>query len=166
MRKSRRKYKDGIYTDSQGRLIERQGRAVCLYWSKPMTDYLKANFATTYNDELSDHLGVSKRMVNRKAKELGLKKAKEWLTSVYRKNIQFAILKNRVYGNSGMFRKGYNGGKQFKAGYKRTDEQEAKRMEGVRKMNANPIRRKQRAMKAWQTRRMNQQSQMQKEATI
>ena len=167
MRKSRRKYKDGIYHDTQGRLIEREGKAVRLYWSKPMLDYLKANFATTYNKELSEYLGLSQRVVNRKAKDLGLAKSKEWLMEVHRRNIQLATIKNRVYRNSGMFKKGELHGIPFKAGHKPSKEWEASRKEGIRKFNASPLRRHEKALKAWATRKANMLNQQQsKEATI
>lgn len=148
----RRKYKDGIYHDAQGRLIEREGYAVRLYWSKPMLDYLIANYATTKNEELAEHFCMSPRTISHKAASLGLHKSEKWLAELRRESMALAALHNRTHGNSGQFKKGTKVGRPFLKGH-RNEEWEKKRLEGLMRFYKNPVLASAKAHKAWETRR-------------
>jgi len=71
-----------------------------------MLDYLKANYATTLNEELGGCLGVSLRTVIRKARELGLSKDKEWLRKIWDERRMIAHIVSKTKGYPGSFQKG------------------------------------------------------------
>lgn len=61
---------DGVFYDAkQGRLMEHQGYAKRIYWSKDMIDLLMREYPTTFNEEMAGMLGVSHRTMIRKARE-------------------------------------------------------------------------------------------------
>ena len=69
---------DGVFYDAKrGRLMEHRGYAKSIYWSKDMLDLLKREYPTTFNYEMAELLAMSQRTMQRKAKELGLKKDEE-----------------------------------------------------------------------------------------
>lgn len=101
------KVPDGIrYHPRYDRIMEHRGYATRIFWNTDKLDYLRRHFSTTLNDELAACLGVSHRTMIRKARELGLHKEPGWLLRVWESNRRLAHASNRLYGNSGMFRKG------------------------------------------------------------
>lgn len=63
--------------------------------------YLKANYATTSNKELSQRLGISIPLVQKRARYLGLRKDPKYLSVVNRKcGLQSPVAKRwKCYGN-------------------------------------------------------------------
>ena len=121
-----------------------------------MIDYLRRHYPTTLNEELAGCLGVSQRTMIRKARELGLEKDPEWLRDVWdeRRKLAHIIIKRKGY--PGGFVKGQraNPAGEFKPGHKPTEEQRAKKSEAMRKWyRMNPLKAKEKARKAWETRR-------------
>lgn len=103
-----RKIKDAIIMDkSTGRIIDKKGCARSIFWSKQMLDDLKRYYPTTTNEEMAGIVGVSKRTMNRKAAELGLKKDPEWIRKVMKQNSMLAVVTMRKEGNGGWFKKGH-----------------------------------------------------------
>lgn len=73
------KHKNGKYLDKDGRIVEWKNGYKRLVWSQSMIFDLKRFFPCTTNKELAEIFMVSKWSVEKKAKELGLKKDKEFL---------------------------------------------------------------------------------------
>jgi hypothetical protein len=148
------------YHPSYGRIVEHQGYATRIFWSKDMLDYLRQHYATTLNEELAGCLGVSVRTMIRKARELGLVKDREWLLSIWDERRVVAQIVSRRMGNPGAFKKGirHNPDGEFKKGRKESDEMRARRIEKLKKWNRmNPAKLTERARKAWVTRRKRQE---------
>ena len=79
-RYSSSKVQDGIqFRDATGRIEEHSGTCWRIVWSERMIYELKRYYPNTANEELADLLNVSKSTLYRKAKELGLKKDKEFM---------------------------------------------------------------------------------------
>ena len=129
---------DGIFLDQRtGRVWEHNGYSKRINWSRQMLDDLRSMYPNTFNYELAHILGVSSRTMIRKARELGLKKDREWLRGVYRENMKVAHILNKVHGNKGQFKKGVRSSPEteFKSGRRKplTDEQESKRRESLKR---------------------------------
>lgn len=52
-------------------------------------------YPTTKNSELADYFGVSMRIINRKAAELGLTKNKQFIANVATENGYYALIKHK-----------------------------------------------------------------------
>ena len=153
------KVKDRIYYDEiKRRQMIHEGYSTAIYWSSYMLEYLKNNFATTLNQDLADWLGVSPRTVIRKARQLGLQKNSEWLTSVYNERRELAHVISRKMGYPGGFRKGHHANPEgeFKKGHKNSEEARAKLSKSMREWyQRHPYAAKMKAQKAAATRRAN-----------
>ena len=66
---------------------------------------LRRWYATTTNDELAALLGVSRCSVQRKAKQLGLRKDADWLRKLRHQSLTWARIKNNKLGR-GRFQPG------------------------------------------------------------
>lgn len=55
-------------------VVEPKRRTAGIKWTNEMIETITSKFATTFNRELADELGVSMRTMIRKARELGLEK--------------------------------------------------------------------------------------------
>lgn len=152
--------KQGIYYDrKQGRIMHHNGYSVRIHWSPAMLDYLRRSYARTKNQDLADYLGVSMRTMIRKARELGLEKDPRWLGAVWNEHRGIAHMAARAKGYPGGFRKGEHAcpEHEYKKGHQATEEERRKRAEAVRRHNRlNPHKLRERALKAWETRRKNQ----------
>ena len=95
-----------FYSDKHGRIVTRDHYATRIFWSKDMIDYLKANYATTLNEDLSDCLGVSPRTMVRKARDLGLQKDRSWLREIWDGRRLMAHVASKKLGYPGSFQKG------------------------------------------------------------
>ena len=151
--------RQGVYFHPKlGRIVNHQGHSTTIFWNSAMLDYLKRNFPRTLNDDLAEWLGVSKRTVCRKARELGLQKDKEWLAAIWEERRKMAHMVSRSKGYPGGFRKGehpYTEG-EFKPGHRLTEEQQAIIVEKTRRWyRQNPTKVREKALKAWATRRKN-----------
>lgn len=71
-----------------------------------MLDMLRQYFPTTLNDEMAGMLGVSIRTMIRKARELGLKKDSDWLSSVWEERRLMAHVQSKRLGYPGRIQKG------------------------------------------------------------
>lgn len=60
--------------------------------------WLVAHFPTTYNDVCAEHLGISKRTVNRIASRLGLVKTRAFVRKCQREAASAALYLNRLHG--------------------------------------------------------------------
>jgi len=148
------------YHPSYGRIMEHQGYATRIFWNKDMLDYLRRHYATTLNEELAGCLGVSQRTMIRKARELGLEKDPAWLAAVWEERRQLAHIVSKRTGKPGSFKKGirHNPDGEFKKGHVESDETKAKRIMSVKRWcRMNPAKLKERARKAWVTRRKRQE---------
>ena len=89
----RRLHPDGLrYDMTSGRVMRKKDGVVTIGWSGSM-------LAVTKNEEIAGVLGVSVRTMIRKARELGLKKDKEWLRTIWKTNIrmgQIDVYRNRT----------------------------------------------------------------------
>ena len=148
---------DGVFYDpQQQRLMEHRGYSKRIYWTKDMLDYLRHHFATTLNEELAGCIGVSKRTLIRKARELGLRKDTEWLTDVWNEHRKVARVVSKQMGHPGGFKKGEhaNPSGEFKKGHQLTTEQAERQRNGMRRWyHQHPMESKVKAAKAWDTRR-------------
>lgn len=106
-----RKVPNRLYQDYFGRLIEHKDHSTRIYWSEYMVQKLKRLFPTTKNEDLAIEFNMSQRTVARKARELGLKKDKDWMQALARKSCQYMRVLNMCYGNSGQFKKGEHASK-------------------------------------------------------
>lgn len=153
------KVKDGVrYNEKYGRLIEHRGYSTRYFWSTQMLDYMRKNFATTLNQELADWLGIPKRTVIRKARELGLYKDKEWLKEIDRERARFALAAANKMGNPGCIQPGQHlsPATEFKKGNVPTEEVKRKQIESQKRYNRlHPDKVRARIEKATETRRMN-----------
>ena len=151
-----KKAKEGIYFNEKlGRVVEHHGYSTRLHWSRDMIDYLRRNYATTFNEELAGCLGVSQTSMRRKARELGLTKDPAWLKEVWDERRRWAHISSRKKGYPGRIRKGERRSPDtmFKKGHVETDEQKQKRIDTIhRYAMTHPEEMRQRGLKAWRTR--------------
>jgi hypothetical protein len=154
------KTKDGIfYNPKVGSIVEHHGYSTRIHWSTSMLDYLRRHFPTTLNEELAGCLGVSQRTMIRKARELGLTKDAAWLQQVWDERRRLAHVISKRKGYPGGFVKGVrnNPDGEFKKGRVETPEQRERRVAGMLEYNRkHPDKLRERAKKAWVTRRENQ----------
>jgi hypothetical protein len=144
------------YSEKKGRIVEREGRSLRIFWNQTMLDYLRSHYATTKNEELSEWLGVSIRTIRRKARELGLEKDRQWLTGVWDEHRTVAHIVHRLKGRPGCFKKGDhpNPDGEFKPGHKLSAESLKKQSESLKKWyQRNAKKASAKAQKAWETRR-------------
>lgn len=155
-----KKKPDGIRMDfSTGRVYEKRGCSKRIFWSKQMCDDLRRLYPTTKNDELAGMFGVSVRTMIRKARELGVEKDKDWMHGTVMSHLKMAKMESDRLGRPGGFPKGVrsNPDGEFKKGRVETPEQRERRVAGMLEYNRkHPDKLRERAKKAWVTRRENQ----------
>lgn len=61
----------------------KNGTGKCLKWSDSDLSYLRDHFPTEAGCDIAEHLGISPTSVCIKAKELGLRKSKEFSRNAY-----------------------------------------------------------------------------------
>lgn len=71
-----------------------------------MLSIMRRHYHNTLNRELAEMLGVSERSVTRKAREMGLKKSREFMASVSREHLLLANARSKELGYPGGFTKG------------------------------------------------------------
>lgn len=71
-----------VFKRPDGILIQIDGKTHRIYWSGNMLSMLRKYYPVTKNAEMVEMLGVSQCVIRRKANELGLSKAKEFLDSI------------------------------------------------------------------------------------
>ena len=84
-----------------GRLMIQQNGLGKIYWTGNMLSDLKRFFPNTNNIELAEILGVSRRTLSRKAKELGLVKSKEYLSRINTEKGVYAHIVKHKRNNNG-----------------------------------------------------------------
>ena len=101
-----------------------------LVWTPQMLTMLKALFAITFDDSLARCLGVSKRSLIRKARELGLEKEPGFIEKRQNEiNRRISESAKRSTKTRTRFKKGHqNQATQFKPGHVETPEMKAKRI--------------------------------------
>lgn len=146
------------YHPAYGRIMEHIGCTYRIYWNKDMLDYLRMHYHDTINEELAGCIGVSLSSLKRKARELGLKKDPSWNLQVKRQNMRIANAVCRRLGYPFGFKKGvhaYPKG-EYKKGVPLSEDIILKRTESIRRWyKLYPRKASAKALKAWQTRRMN-----------
>lgn len=156
----KKKERNGITVREDGIKFIRNGLSRKIYWDGNMISILKRHFPTTMTDELVEILGVSRRTIIRKARELGLQKDPEWLLQIWEERRMMAWNAVKRKGNQGCWKKGvrYNPDGEFKPGHMEDDETKARRIEGYRRWcMLHPKELKARGAKVWATRRRNEQ---------
>ena len=104
---AKRKRPDGVFMHgTYGRLMEHDGLSTRIYWSSNMLSVLRRCFPNTKTEEVAEMLGVSRRTVVRKARELGLEKDSEFLQKVWGENRLLALVASKRSEKSG-FKKGH-----------------------------------------------------------
>lgn len=88
------------YSKKARQIVEYRNGYQRKYWSPQMIADFRKLFPVTTNEELASLFCVSKRTINRKATELGLRKDTEWMRKMSRHNLFFASVKNRLNGYS------------------------------------------------------------------
>ena len=144
------------YHPRKKRIVEHDGKAMKIFWSKQMLDDLRRMFPTSKNQEVAEYLGVSLRTVVRKARELGLEKDQNWLSDVWDSHRRMAHMVSRSLGYPGGFQKGQHASPEteFKKGHKPTVEHSAKKAESMKTWyRLHPTESMAKARKAWETRR-------------
>lgn len=92
---------DGVrYSKEARQIVEYRNGLQRKYWNPQMIADFRKLFPVTTNEELASLFCVSKRTINRKATELGLRKDTEWMRKMSRHNLFFASVKNRLNGYS------------------------------------------------------------------
>lgn len=82
----RRRHPENTWMNTRGQWVKREGRWPSVLWTGNMLSLLKRHFPTTRNRELAELIGVGLWVLKKKAKELGLKKDKEWVRSIRRES--------------------------------------------------------------------------------
>lgn len=104
---AKRKKPDGVLMHgSYGRLMEHDGFSTRIYWSGNMLSVLRRYFPNTKTEEVAEMLGVSRRTVIRKARELGLEKESGFLKKAWDENRLLALAASKRSEKSG-FKKGH-----------------------------------------------------------
>lgn len=151
---------NGITVREDGIKFIRNGVSRKIYWDGNMISLLKRHFPTTMTDELVEILGVSRRTIICKARELGLQKDPEWLSQIWEERRRMAQTIAKRKGNPGCWKKGTHGNPagEFKPGHREDEETKAKRASSVRRWCLHhPSELKARGAKIWATRRRNEQ---------
>jgi len=105
--KKHRKVPDGIFMQKKtNRIVEHKGYSTRVFWSENMLSTLKRHYHNTINRELAEILGISQRCVGRKAKELDLKKDKEFIAFINKQNLLLANIRGKELGHPCGFRNG------------------------------------------------------------
>lgn len=101
-----------------------------LVWTPQMLTKIKAMFAITFDDSLARCLGVSKRSLIRKARELGLEKEPDFIAKRQAEiNHRISESAKRSTKTASRFKKGHQSPEtQFKPGHVQTPEVKAKRI--------------------------------------
>lgn len=93
-----RKKPEGVFLhESYGRLMEHRGLATSIYWTGDMLSILRRFYSNTKNEELVGMLGVSRRTLIRKAREMGLAKDKDFMERTWAENRLMASVAVRMF---------------------------------------------------------------------
>lgn len=88
-----------VFVGENGTLLERRRKHPSIYWSGNMISMMVRHFPNTKNEEMAEMLGVGITTVKHKAKELGLRKSKEFMQRIYRENGYLALSAMRKMKN-------------------------------------------------------------------
>lgn len=104
----------GILLDKNtGRIVERTKYNIKIFWSPSMIEELKKYYPTTTNKEIQEILGVTAWELRVKAKELGLKKDKEYTRKQSLESLLIGHAVSKEKGYPGSFQKGNQAGKAY-----------------------------------------------------
>lgn len=102
-----RKVPDGTFMHrSLNRVVEHKGYSTRIFWNGNMLSIMRRYYHNTINQELAEMLGVSERSVTRKARELGLEKDKDFVSSISKEHLLLANARSKELGYPGGFTKG------------------------------------------------------------
>lgn len=142
-----RKHKvpDGIRVNHQGKVVQKNGSSVRLYWHEQKVRDFKRLFPFNTNEDVAVDMECSVRTVTRRARELGLKKDPRWLESVWNKNRKMAHTVNKICGFKNDMTNFIEGGRLHRF---QSDNHPSRSL--------TPEERSERSKKAWATRRLRQ----------
>ena len=104
----------GVFLNKEtGRIVERTKFNVKLFWSPAMIQALKTYFPNTPNKEITEIMGISAWELRVKAKELGLKKDKEYTRKQSLESLLIGHAVSKEKGYPGSFQKGNQAGKAY-----------------------------------------------------
>lgn len=139
-----------------GKLMEYEGKAVRTFWSPAMLEILQRMFPTTYNEELAGVLGVQVRVMQRKARELGLKKDKDWVRAVHIECAKWGHTKSKQLGYPWSWKKmgRENPGTPYRKGRVVSEETKKKISDSCRRFwTAHPTLARETSLKAAETKK-------------
>lgn len=84
------------YDPKKGCMVDNTGYRPKTYWSKDMLDILKKYYPVTPTQEVADMIGVHKRTLQRKAKELGITKDTEYLRHSLSERQKTGLLRQKL----------------------------------------------------------------------
>ena len=102
------------YDSIRGLAFKTENGGISIVWSPDMISLMKREYPFTLNDEMAGMLGVSKRTVIKKAKELGLVKDRDWLMSIWKERCFMAHCEAKRMGYPGCFKKGNMIGAEYR----------------------------------------------------
>lgn len=114
------------YDRVKGRAYVWTGRKWKIHWTADMISYMKRKYPTTKNDIMAEALGINKRTIIFKAREMGLYKDPTILNGWRRQSLVIAHVMYRAKGSPNRFKPGNKFG-GFQKGQKIPEEQLAKR---------------------------------------
>ena len=104
----------GVFLNKEtGRIVERTKFNVKLFWSPAMIQALKTYFPNTPNKEITEIMGISAWELRVKAKELGLKKDKEYTRKQSLESLLIGHAVSKEKGYPGSYKKGNQSGKPY-----------------------------------------------------
>lgn len=111
-RKSKAKHRKGeVFRKADGSLWEYTAAHWRRFWSTQMLDDLRRYYNSMTNEELASLLGVPYGTLNRKVRELGLKKTDGYRANVARKHLMLARAETAIHGNPGQIKPGEHRGR-------------------------------------------------------
>ena len=113
------------YDRVKGRAYVWTGCKWKIHWTADMISYMKRKYPTTKNDIMAEALGINKRTIIFKAREMGLYKDPAILNGWRRQSLVIAHVMYRAKGSPNRFKPGNKFG--FQKGQKIPEEQLAKR---------------------------------------
>lgn len=104
---TKKRIADGIYMRSDGKLVVHKGRYDTIFWNANMISDMKRYYPDTPNIELTELFGISESTLIRKARELGLKKSKEYLSKCAKEGSVLGVIENKKLGWPGRMKPGH-----------------------------------------------------------
>ena len=106
------KHENGeVFRKEDGKLWEYTGAHWRTHWSQRMLSDLRRYYSEMTNMELASMLGVPYGTLNRKARELGLRKSNAYRRRISRQHLLLAHAETAIHGNPGQIKPGEHRGR-------------------------------------------------------